>query len=535
VRYRIITAIALASVATPVCAEGLGEAIADAYRNNPRLQAQRAQLRALDENVVQAGAPYRLNMSLDANMSYTFQRDRNPLVDQFITSKNKNIGTALTASQILSNGGRTAAQVSAAEADVLSGREALRETENAILLEVVDSYISVRRDQEIVGIQRRSVQSYERQVQQARARERAGDLTRTDIAQATAQLEIVRSQLVQSEASLETSRARFAAVVGRNPGQLDPEPALPGLPISVEAAYRAAETDSPALMQAVLNERSGRARVSAARAERRPTVTLNGSYGYVSRFSWATRDLGQGYSGDLNVRIPILSGGVIASRVRQAIADRQSLTFLIEDARRNVSVALLNSWNQSIAGRDQIVAGEAAVTSATAALEGVRRGFAEGFRSNFEVLDSEQRLLNAQLVLASARYNRYAGQASLLATLGRLEAAALEQATIAYDVERNLRRQRNLQFGPFEVVLKPLDKLLKPGGGSGPAPVLPVPSDTTVASAQTPPPQGALARVLPLRADEPGQTAPLPTRDKLSVLPPQSRTTGVPGTPQDDQ
>jgi len=126
----------------------------------------------------------------------------------------RSMGASMSITQLLSSGGRTAAQVSAAEADVLSGRERLREVENSILFEVVDAYVSVLRDQQLVAIQTRAVENYERQVAQNRSREAEGDLAMTDVAQARAQMLIIRAALAQSLASLQQSRSRFAAVVG---------------------------------------------------------------------------------------------------------------------------------------------------------------------------------------------------------------------------------------------------------------------------------------------------------------------------------
>ena len=490
----------------------LGQAIADAYANNPRLQAQRAQLRGLDESVIQAASPYRLNLGVIGTLNYQESLGLDVAGDP-TRFKTRNFGASLTASQILLNGGRTAAQVSAAEADVLSGRERLRELENFTLLELVDSYVSVRRDQEVVVIQERSVASYTRQVDQARARERGGDLTRTDIAQAQAQLGIVRASLAQARASLEQSRARFAVVVGRNPGTLAPEPALPGLPISVDRAYQVADQESPTLWQAILNQRSARERIAAERAERRPQLTAEGRFGYSTVNTLNGNDLTRNLAGGVTLRVPILAQGIIGSRIREAIASEQRLGFVVEDTRRQVNQQLQNSWNQSIAARDQLAAAEEGVVAAEAALTGVRRGFAEGFRSNFEVLDSEQRLLNAQLIVASARYARYAGQASLLAYLGRLEAAALEQSVQRYDAQENLEKQRRRQIGPFQLLLEPLDKLQKPGRDSRPSPVVPTVQGAVVRDAAVPAPEGPLSRAIPVDATvpPPAYTGPAPS------------------------
>jgi outer membrane protein len=114
-----------------------------------------------------------------------------------------------------------------------------------------------------------------------------------------------------------------------------------------------------------------------------------------------------------------LTGGVIGSRVRAAVAERQQLGFEVETARRAALANAQNAWNQAVAGGEQMAAGQRATEAAESALTGVQRGFAEGFRSNFEVLDSEQRLLTAQLVFVNATYGAYAAEARLLATLRR--------------------------------------------------------------------------------------------------------------------
>ncbi|WP_374294580.1 TolC family protein [Sphingomonas sp.] len=424
------------------------------------------------------------------------------------------MGASVSVSQLLSSGGRTAAQVSAAEADVLPGRERLREAENQTLFQVVDAYLAVRRDVELADIQSRSVASYERQVGQARAREREGDLTRTDIAQAEAQLLIIRAALAQTEASLEQSRSRFAAVVGRNPGTLEPPPPLPGLPASIDAGYRLAGEESPTLWQAILAERASRHRVAAERAERHPTISAQGSFGYVNPLGYRVRDLGRVVSGAVTVSVPILTQGVVGSRVRAAIAQQQSAAFQVEDARRSVDAGLLNAWNQSVTAARQIEAGEAAVTAARTALDGVKRGFSEGFRSNFELIDSEQRLLNAQVIVANARYGRYTGQATLLALLGRLQAATLVPDAPRYDAEKDLKHNKAWQFGPFEPLLHLLDKPQQASGRSRRAPVPAAPVAPRLAPAEPAMMNGDLARGLPFPATSAESAARTMTKER---------------------
>ena len=483
----------------PAAAETLAEAVADAYRNNPQLQAQRAELRALDETVIEALGPYRLGASINGNIGFNERRQRGVSSEGFSVFEQRSMGASMSITQLLSSGGRTAAQVSAAEADVLSGRERLREVENSILFEAVDAYVSVLRDQQLVAIQTRAVENYERQVAQNRSREAEGDLAMTDVAQARAQMLIIRAALAQSLASLQQSRSRFAAVVGRNPGVLDPAPGLPAVPATSVAAQRAAADESPVLWQAILNERASGHRIAAARAERAPSISAQGNVGYVNPAGFQTRDLGSNIGGSINLTVPFFAQGVIGSRVRAAIAQQQSATFRVEEARRTVAAGVLNAWNQTVTAQQQLRVGQEAVTAAEAALGGVRRGFAEGFRSNFEVIDSEQRLLNAQLLVVNARYGLLAGQTTLLAFIGRLQAAVLVDGIAPYDAGANLEAQRRDQFGPFLPLVRAFDRIQRPSTRGRPAPVI-APDAVVRAGAAGPAPDGPLATTLPLPA-----------------------------------
>lgn len=502
----------------------LAQALVDAYRNNPQLEAQRAQLRSLDETVIQASAPYRLQSSVVGSVRYQEQVTRDVFFNELVTNRARNSGASLTASQILFNGGRTAARISSAEASVLSGRERLREVENFILFEVVDSYASVLRDQRLVEIQQRSVQSYQQQVDQARARERGGDLTRIDIAQAEAQLGIIRTQLAQAETNLERSRSRFAAVVGRNSGALTPPPPLPGIPGSIDLAFRVAEAESPTLWQAILNERSGRAQIAAERAERNPVLSADAAIGIIDPNGIGFNNLRRGASAGATLTIPLLTGGVVDSRVRQAIANQQALAFTVEASRRGVQSQVQNAWNQSISSAEQVAIGQATSETAAQALEGVRRSFKEGFRSNFEVLDSEQRLLNAQVIVANAEYQRYSSQANLLTYLGRLQAATLSPAVATYDMEANLERRKRQQIDPFQIIVGPIDRLARAPDDPRDAPVVPATANAVLRTPDTPAPTRPFSRALPVnkgqgRPDLPDEKQPAPSQTRVKAKP----------------
>src|SRR5690349_9257858 len=151
-----------AGIAAPASAETLADAIALAYQNNPTLQAQRATQRALDENYVQARSGWRPTLSFTGSWSFSeqavpgrvaaalgaFDRNGDGIPDGAGRSDSALTRGALTFTQPLWTGGRVAAAVNAANADVLAGRENLRRVEASVLTSVIQAYSDTRRDLE---------------------------------------------------------------------------------------------------------------------------------------------------------------------------------------------------------------------------------------------------------------------------------------------------------------------------------------------------------------------------------------------------
>ncbi len=137
-------------LAGAAAAETLGDAIALAYQTNPTLQSQRATQRALDETYVQARAGFRPTASAQAEIS-------RQVTNQLGSFDNNVAGVSLNIDQPLYTGGRVSSQVTAAEADVMAGRETLRRSEIQLLQQVVGAYVDVRRDQQRLAISQENV------------------------------------------------------------------------------------------------------------------------------------------------------------------------------------------------------------------------------------------------------------------------------------------------------------------------------------------------------------------------------------------
>ncbi|HWF76704.1 MAG TPA: TolC family outer membrane protein [Caulobacteraceae bacterium] len=477
-RAGCIAMLAAVGAGQPAAAETLTDAVALAYQTNPTLQSQRAQLRATDEEWVQAEAGLRPTVSVTGSYQYQHEQISVGGTSLSATVAGPTGNAIVTVNQPIYTGGAATAKIDAAQADILAGREGLRRTEISVLQSVVGAYLDVRRDQEQLAISQDNVNVLARQLEETTAKFNAGVLTRTDLAQSQARLAQARSQLAAAQSTLAQARAGYAAVVGQNPGELAPEPPIAALlPPSVDAAFDAAERDNPQLRQATYAEEASAARLAQQKAQMRPTVSVQGQYGYVGAlsstgFGGAATFLESETGGvvSANVSVPVFAGGLYASQIRQAAEQDNVNRIGVEGARRDVLQAVSQSWNQLLGARASLAADEEQVKSDTVAYEGVREEQKVGLRTILDVLNAQQELEQSQLALVGARHDEYVAAAAVLAAMGALEARNLIPNEPRYDPKVNADRVRHaVGWVPWEGAVGAIDRL----GGPKPTPAPP--------------------------------------------------------------
>lgn len=468
---------------TAAHAESLADAIALAYKTNPTLQNQRAQLRVTDETYVQARAGYRpqVNVQVDATRQDYLQSTTNS-------------GTAfITAQQPLYTGGRTATAVSAAEADVLSGREILRGTEASVLQQVITAYADVLRDEEGLRIRQNNLAALQGILDETSARAKVGDLTRTDQAQTQGYVFQAKVDLAAAKAQLEVSRSNYAAVVGERPGTLEPLPPLPGAPASLEQALATAEQGNPSIRSFEYAEQAARLRTAEARDQRLPNIVLRMQYGYSGpqQFVANPNIYPKDFAATVSVTQPLFAGGVIDSQIRQQIERQNSARMQTENARRVMVQQIGQAWSEYLANHENETNADEGVKANQVAYEGVQKERRADLRSTLEVLYIEQSLRQAELARASAYHDAYVSQANLLGSMGLLEATLLAPGGVdVYDPAKNFNRVKMTGAVPWEFLPDALDHLTSPSLKRLPAPPT-APAADPSASVQPAPAQPA--------------------------------------------
>lgn len=462
-------------LASAASAETLTDAVTLAYQTNPTIQQQRAVQRAADEGVVQAKTGFRPTVGLDGSISGSrtdLAHPRTTLVGgQVVTgadvTKSASSGATLSLSQPLYTGGQASARLSAAEADVLAGREDLRGVEQGVLANVITAYVDVRRGQESLRIAQENVSVLTRQLDESNARFEVGEITRTDVAQSQARLAAAKASLSSSQANLAVARANYAQIVGQNPTDLAPEPSLVELlPASVEQAFDAAEANNPTVQSARYSEQAASARVAQAKSAYLPTVSAGASLGYsANEVNGDYKQFGEydrAISGSITARVPLFTGGLNASNVRAAKERENAARIAVEGAKRTVVQQVSAAWSTLLAARANLVSNEEQVRATKIAFEGVRQEQQVGLRTTLDVLNAQQELRAAELALVTARRDEYVASAGVLQAMGALDVTKLAPSVERYDPKTSYDRVVNSGSVPWEPLVRTLDKVASP-------------------------------------------------------------------------
>lgn len=447
-------------------AETLAEAIASAYQANPTIQSGRYDLQAVDETLVQAKSQIRPTAQLNVSAAYARTVRGRAAREGSLGSRAYNQDSSRLEVQVeqpLYTGGRATAARQVAFAQIRSQREALRSTEGDLLLGVITAYVDVRRFQAALGVWQASVGDLEKVAQEVEARQVAGEVTKTDVAQANAQLSLARQQVAFTEQALEGARADYAALVGRDPGMLTAAPVLPSVPARVEDAFVLAEQLNPELQAAVFVEQGSFADIAAAKAQGRPAVSLRGTAALIGEaLPYRVRDQDESYTGTLVLNMPISAGGLVASQIRQAEARNGSDRFRIEAERRNVNRSVNYAWNQMVTSDKQADLQDEQRKFAEIQLDGMLNEYRVGLRSTFDVLYAQQQLRDTEVALLGSERDRYIARATLLRQTGLLEARTIMSGVSLHDPEEHLRDIEHKNAVPWDSIFAGIDKLASP-------------------------------------------------------------------------
>jgi outer membrane protein len=420
-------------------AESLLDALSGAYRGNPTLRAERAKLRSTDELLPQALSGWKpvINAQGTAGRSWSDSNVSDP-------GHLNQAGVSISLNQPLFRGFKTVEGTKAAEANVKAARQQLIAVEQSVLFNAVQAYANVLRERSVLVLRKQNVAFLQKQLSAADARFKAGELTRTDVAQSRASLSGARGAVAVALANLKASEANYLSVIGRSPGKLSPAK-MAKRPRSLESALSTAQQTNPNILAAAQIEDAAEHNIEVIKGDLLPSLSLQGQYAYNANpnanVSWSEQAVLQGV-----LTVPLYDGGRTYAAVREAkqkaSANRIQVIGAVRSVRENVTVA----WNNLTATAESLAATRDQLGAVNLALDGVRQEYAVGSRTTIDVLNSQQAVLTAQILQVNAQHDQLVASYQLQLAIGHLTARHVGLGTI-YDPEENYNATRGKWIG----------------------------------------------------------------------------------------
>lgn len=421
----------LLAVAMPAQAETLNGALAQTLARNPSLAA--------------AGHNYEANYM----SQFVTLADMLPQVTGFVTQKrsdtkaeNYRTGTRIPdgnnfgdldsdsygvrVTQQLFTSGKNLNAFRAKRADIKVEKSRLVQTEQQILLAAISTYMDVLENETIVSLRSKNVDVLQEQLDAVNDRFEVGVVTRTDIAQSQAALSGAKAALLAAEAGLRAARASYREIIGLQPEGLQKPERLPRLPRSLDRAMDIARKESPLLKMAQAQSESGRLTTLSTLGSALPSVNMTGVYAKTEDPSISARGTEiESTSVEVTLNVPLFRGGRSIAAIAGGLDYNDSLAKNVHVASNQLERETIVAWHNVATTKSAMQATKEQIAAAKLALEGVREENKLGTRTNLDVLDAEQSLLDAQVNLANAERNQYVAAYNLLATIGRLTAKRL--------------------------------------------------------------------------------------------------------------
>ena len=430
VRTLIALAAAGASATSLAAATDLATVLNEALNNDPVFGSARFTEQAGAEAEPQARAALLPNVSLSASLNETRYHlvsdapDIQPSFVQTFTSWGPTLQVALPLyrAQLWDSLSQSKLSVRQSELQFAQAREDL-------IVRVAQAYFDVLASSDALAAIETNKQAISEQLAQAQREFEVGTKTIVDTHEAKARYDLAVAQEQVALGDLVVKKSALRAIIGRDAGDLAPLRDSPALvapqPSDVEAWAHGAEQNNYSVLAARATSEIAERETKRARDAYRPTLDLSGSVQWQhanngSPTQLFTQNTTAGTIG-LIATVPLYTGDLLQSRIREARANEHRSEQDLETARRNAAQSARQAYTGTDYGLAQVRALESAEASAETQLESTRVGYEVGVRINLDVLNANTQLFNTQRDLKKARYDFLVNGLRLKAAAGTLE------------------------------------------------------------------------------------------------------------------
>ena len=405
-----------------------------AERNDPTMQAARYAREAALEARPQARAALLPQINASAfetrgttTNTFTANQDGTPR-SQSIDSDAKSDGWSATLSLPVYDHALWLRLAQSGDS-VAAAQARYRAAEQDLAVRTARAYFDVLAAQDSLRFAEAEKKAVSRQLEQARKRFEVGLSAITDVHEAQARYDLTVSQQLEADQQLRNARDALQEITGQPVERFAPLqeqiPLRGPDPDDVQAWLDVAREHNLDLIAARFQEKLAERDVRISRAGHYPTLTLNGSYfeQESTQFVFGLGNFPAQAEGDrvtLTLNLPVFSGGLTQSRVRQAHQIHRQREAELTGVLRSVERQVRNAYQGVLTGVARVRALKQAVVSNTTALDASETGLRVGARTAVDVLNAQRELYRAQRDYSRARYDYLLSVLQLKQAAGQL-------------------------------------------------------------------------------------------------------------------
>ena len=415
---------------------GLVNVYQDAVNNNADLAAAIADYAARKEIVPQARAGLLPNLSAGAGVNNT----RTQMDQPSMTATRSGTAYQATLSQPIFRADRWF-QLQAAKAVNEQAALELSATEQNLILQSAQDYFEVLRAQDTLASTKAEEAAFKRQLDQANERFDVGLSDKTDVLQSQASYDTSRANRIAAKRRVDDAFEALVTLTNRDynaiEGIVHTLPVLAPTPNDAKAWVDTASQQNLNLLASNYAVSAAEETLRQRKAGHAPTLDAVAAYkrGDNDALGFSNPNFtGQNYGGNVEQRsvgvelnIPIYSGGLTSSQVREAYARLSQIEQRREALRRQVVENTRNLHRAVNTDVEQVQARKQSIISNQSALEATEVGYQVGTRNIVDVLDAQRQLYNSVRLYNNTRYDYLIDNLRLKQAAGTLSPADLQE------------------------------------------------------------------------------------------------------------
>jgi outer membrane protein len=408
---------------TTILANDLIFFLESAYKNNPKLKAERENLKATKENINISRSEFLPSVTITGTLDNSQSTDRTNQSGSSLTDlSNDTVTQSVSVDQKIFQGFEGYNSLKKSKLEVEQANYKLKNIEQEIILKSITAYYDLVYKTKSREFNFANLALLERQVESDRSRLQRGEISLTDLSQSESSLAGANASFIVSGNQLLVARTDFERIIRTSiPEEIDDQFILNvTLPNNLNDALKLAENNNPKLMIAQLDYKISERDLNIERAKLSPSASINYTKSKSEDYS-STVDEIEKESIKATITWPIIKGGENYSSLKKAKFKKNKSNLILEDTFNQVKSDTANAWSLYQSAESVLNSTQSQVNAAEIANEGITLEYDSGnTRTTLEVIQSRSLLLNARITNAKAERDFIVSKFELLAELGEL-------------------------------------------------------------------------------------------------------------------